>query len=229
MVQMSDLRGIRAVIFDMDGLLLDSERVALSTFVDSCRESGYDPDVEVYYKCIGGNEERTKRILTEGYGQEFPFDEINRRWQAMYEDLASTRPFPIKPGALELLELLRANGIRMAVVTSTRRESAIRKISNAGLLAFFEFVVGGDDIQHSKPHPEIYQTACLRLGEEPCDCLGLEDSDNGVLSASAAGLKVIQVPDMLEPSVDVKALGHAILPNLLEVQKLLRNGATNGN
>jgi HAD superfamily hydrolase (TIGR01509 family) len=225
MIQMSGLRDIRAVIFDMDGLLLDSERVALSTFVDACRESGFEPDVEVYYRCIGGNDVRTRQILTEGYGRSFPFDAVDRRWHIAYEDLAANRPFPLKTGALELLRFLDTKHVRKAVVTSTRRESAIRKVSNARLLQFFEFVIGGDDIQRSKPDPEIYLTACRRLGEIPENCLALEDSDNGVLSASAAGLQVIQVPDMLEPSSEVKAIGHTILPSLLDVEKLLRDGA----
>ena len=221
------MRDIRAVIFDMDGLLLDSETVALSTFVKACHESDFDPDVEVYYRCIGGNEVRTKRILTEGYGPRFPFDKINRRWHALYEDLAATSAFPVKAGAVELLELLDARHIRKAVVTSTRRESATRKVANAGLLSHFEFILGGDDIQRSKPDPEIYVKACARLAEAPRDCLALEDSDNGVMSASSAGLRVIQVPDMLQPSPEVRALGHATLPSLLEVVELLRNGVKN--
>jgi len=227
MIQMSELRDITAVIFDMDGLLLDSERVALATFVDACREFGFEPDVEVYYRCIGGNDVRTRQILTEGYGRRFPFDDINERWHSNYEDVAANRPFPLKPGALRLLQFLEARRIRKAVVTSTRRESAIRKVSNAGLLQFFEFVIGGDEIRRSKPDPEIYLTACRRLREIPEHCLALEDSDNGVLSASAAGLQVIQVPDMLEPSSEVKTLGHTILPSLLDVETLLRDGAKN--
>ncbi len=223
------MRDIKAVIFDMDGLLLDSERVALSTFVKACRESDFDPDVEVYDKCIGGNDVRTKRILTEGYGPKFPFDKINRRWHALYEELAATSAFPVKSGAVELLELLDDRHIRKAVVTSTRRESATRKVSNAGLLSYFEFILGGDDIQKSKPDPEIYINACTRLGEPPRDCLALEDSDNGVMSASSAGLRVIQVPDMLQPSQEVQALGHAILPSLAEVVELLRDGANDEN
>ena len=227
MMQVSDFSEIKAVIFDMDGLLLDSERIALSTFMDACREFGFDPDVEVYYRCIGGNDVRTKQILTEGYGEEFPFDDINKLWHATYEEEAASRPFPLKPGAVDLLRALEAKHVRKAVVTSTWRESARRKLLNAGLLSFFEFIVGGDDINKSKPDPEIYLTACRRLEEDPQQCLALEDSDNGVLSAFAAGLRVIQVPDLLQPSPKVRGLGHRIVTSLEDVEKLLKNGVQN--
>ena len=227
MMPVSDFSELRAVIFDMDGLLLDSERVALSTFVDACREFGFDPDVEVYYKCIGGNALRTKEILIHGYGQSFPFDSIDKLWHAKYEREAGSRPFPLKPGALQLLRFLEAAHTRRAVVTSTRRESAVRKLSNAGLVSFFEFIVGGDDIGKSKPDPEIYLAACRRLEELPRRCLALEDSDNGVLSACSAGLMVIQVPDLLQPSPEARALGHRIVTSLEDVEKLLRNGEQN--
>jgi len=219
---MSDLTNIKAVIFDMDGLLLDSERIALATFVAACRENDFEPDVAVYYRCIGGNDSRTREVLTEGYGEGFHYDTVMASWQKKNEEEASTRAFPVKPGALYLLQGLKARKIKMAVVTSTRRDSAVRKLSNAGMLPFFEFVIGGDQIKNSKPHPEIYLTACRRLGEKPSDCLALEDSDNGVLSATAAGLTVIQVPDLLSPSEKVKALGHRIVSSLVEVEELLR-------
>jgi len=211
----------------MDGLLLDSERVALASFVAACHEFDFDPDVDVYYKCIGGNEARTKRILTEGYGKSFPYDDVDAAWQASYREQVANRPFPLKLGAMDLLQFLGGTGMRKVVVTSTRGETARRMLVNAGLMSFFEFVVAGDEISKSKPDPEIYLTACRKLEEAPQDCLALEDSDNGVLSAHTAGLKVVQVPDLFEPSDRVKALGHRIVPSLVDVLKLLQNGATN--
>jgi HAD superfamily hydrolase (TIGR01509 family) len=215
------LHGFQAVIFDMDGLLLDSERVALSTFVEACREVGFEPDVEVYYKCIGGNAERTRQILTQGLGDTFPFAAVDQLWHARYEAEATTRPFPIKPGALDLLRLLEQRHVRRAVVTSTRHDSASRKLSNARLEPFFEFIVGGDEIVNCKPDPEIYLEACHRLDSSPSVCLALEDSDNGVLSAFAAGLTVVQVPDLVPPSAAVRALGHRIVASLAEVEGFL--------
>jgi HAD superfamily hydrolase (TIGR01509 family) len=211
-----------AVIFDMDGLLFDSERIALSTFIESCRECGFEPDVNVYYRCIGGNEARTREILVEGHGDGFPFEAVDRLWHQKYEELALTRAFPLKAGALDLLRYLDGLRKRKAVVTSTGHASAVRKLANADLLGYFEFVVGGDQIARSKPDPEIYLTACRRLGKEPSDCLALEDSDNGVLAAFSAGLAVIQVPDLLRPSDRIRALGHTVVNSLADVQGILR-------
>ena len=222
MMQMSDLKNIKAVIFDMDGLLLDSESVAMSTFIDSCREHGIEPDIKVYYKCVGTNEAGTREVLTRGYGPDFPFDTVFTLWNKKYWDAALNRPVPVKAGAIDLLLYLGIEKIRKAVVTSTRRGKAIRMLSNANLLDFFEFVLCGDEINKGKPDPEMYLTGCNKLLEQPADCLALEDSDNGVLSAYNAGMNVIQVPDMVAPGDKVKALGHRVARSLAEVEELLR-------
>ena len=118
---MSDLSNVKAVLFDMDGLLLDSESVSVSTFLEACRQCGLSPDVEVYNRCIGVNEEGTKRILQEGYGESFPVERVWRIWHASYEAQAHAHAFPLKPGVVELLQLLEELGIRRAVVTSISR------------------------------------------------------------------------------------------------------------
>jgi HAD superfamily hydrolase (TIGR01509 family) len=219
MVRMSKISEVKAVVFDMDGLLLDSERIALATFISACRECGFEPDVEVYYRCVGVNEAKTKQILIEGYGDKYPFEKVDKLWHARYEEEAEKRPFPLKPGVKELLEFLERRGIKKACATSTRHASAERKLNNARILRYFDFIIGGDEIVKCKPDPEIYLKACEKLNIIPSECLALEDSDNGVLSAYAAGMQVVQVPDMLQPSDKVKALGHRILGSLDDVRK----------
>lgn len=213
---------MNAVVFDLDGLLLDTERIALSTFVDSCREFGFDPDLRVYNKCIGTTFPMTKEILTDGYGKSFPREAIFELWSKKYHKETSDKPIPLKTGTLSLLQYLEKEGVKKAVVTSTRQESARKWLANAEILHFFNFVLGGDQISSSKPNPEIYLTACHRLDEKPFRCLALEDSDNGVLSALNAGLTVIQVPDLVQPSAKVRALGHRIAKSLIEVENILR-------
>ena len=213
---------ISSVLFDMDGLLLDTERIARDTFVGACRAFGIEPDIAVYHRCIGTNHMRTQQILIEGYGRDFPLVGVEAVWLEKYHALVWDNAVPLKPGARSLLEYCAAKGIRRAVVTSSRQESAERKLANAGLRTFFEFVLGGDRIVNGKPHPEVYLTACRTLGETPADCLALEDSDHGVVAAHNAGLRVIQVPDLLPPSAEVLALGHEVLPSLAAVEDLLR-------
>jgi HAD superfamily hydrolase (TIGR01509 family) len=216
------LKNIRAIIFDMDGLLLDSERIALSTFVDSCREYDFEPDVDIYYKCIGTTASRTKEILLAGYGRDFPFKAVSELWRRKYDEETSDKPIPLKAGALDLLQYLGGKEVKKAVVTSTYQESALKKLANARIAHFFAFVLGGDQILYGKPNPEIYLTACNELNEAPGKCLALEDSDNGVLAAFNAGLSVIQIPDLVEPSATVKALGHKIVKSLIGVEHILR-------
>jgi len=211
----------KAVIFDMDGLLIDSERVALSMFIEACRENNFEPDINIYNRCIGTTSYKTEEILKDGYGGDFPFEIISKLWEQKYLDEVSNKPVPLKPGVSSLLEHLEKEGVRKAVVTSTDKELALRKLTNAKIVPFFDFVLGRDQVVHGKPNPEIYLTACRMLGEEPANCLALEDSDNGVLAAYYAGLTVIQVPDLVEPSKKVKPLGHKIVKSLEEVIAVL--------
>jgi HAD superfamily hydrolase (TIGR01509 family) len=210
-----------AVIFDMDGLLLDTETIALKAFQEACREHGLDPDLSVYHKCIGTTYARTREILQEGYGPQFPYDTISKLWNQKFTCEVENFPIPKKEGVVGLLEYLKKNSIKRVVVTSTRRPTALRMLGNAGILDFFGFVIGGDQITNGKPHPEIYLTACQKLGEKPVDCLALEDSENGVRSARAAGIPVIQIPDLVPLSEEVKAFGHLVLKSLCEVEKYL--------
>jgi HAD superfamily hydrolase (TIGR01509 family) len=221
MSRMSKIKKYQAAVFDMDGLLLDSERIALKTFISACNEYGFDPDVEVYYRCIGSNDIKTRQILIEGYGEQFPYEKIAKQWHNKYESEAENHPFPLKPGVNELLTLLEKQEIKIACATSTRHASAERKLANAGLLPYFDFIVGGDEIIKCKPDPEIYLKSCQKLGALPAECLALEDSDNGVLSAFAAGMQVVQVPDMLQPAEKVRALGHCIVSSLIDVMAFM--------
>jgi HAD superfamily hydrolase (TIGR01509 family) len=123
---------------------------------------------------------------------------------------------------MKLLQYLEIIGVKKVVVTSTAQQTALRWLKNTNILRFFYFVLGGDQVQNGKPHPEIYLTACRRLKVESANCLALEDSDNGVLSATNAGLVVIQIPDLIQPSTEVRALGHRIVKSLAEVEAILK-------
>ena len=209
----------------MDGLLLDTETVSISTFIAACREYEFEPDISVFYKCIGVNWATTQEILSKGYGSAFPLEAVSELWQKKMEQETTEKPIPVKSGALSLLKYLEKRKVKKAVVTSTGAEIARRELSNTGIEQFFGFILGGDQVTQSKPDPEIYLAACRRLGEEPAECLALEDSNNGVLAAFRAGMKVIQVPDLVLPSAEVKALGHKIVESLAEVENLLRKSS----
>jgi HAD superfamily hydrolase (TIGR01509 family) len=212
----------RGVVFDMDGLLLDSERLARDTFFASCRLHGFEPEPSVYLRCIGTRGDRTREILIEGYGATFPLEAVMTEWATRYDGHVLTRPVDAKPGARALLERLAALGLPLALATSTRTDIALRKLTLAGFADFFGHVVGGDQVRHPKPDPEPYREAARRLGLPVGDCWAIEDSENGVRSAHAAGMTVVQVPDLIAPTDALKALGHRIVPTLGDVVVLLR-------
>lgn len=220
---MKNLTTIKAAIFDMDGLLLDTEIIALNTFVESCRECGFDPDINVYYKCIGTNSVKTKEMLIDGYGDGFPYEKISRIWSAKYQDIIMHEKIPMKPGVVNLLTLFRKSKKKIALATSTEYDIALIKLKNAGIYHYFDFIIGGDQVEKGKPDPEIYFKASERLNELPGNCLVLEDSDNGVLAAFRAGMQIIQVPDLKKPSTDILKIGHLIFDSLNEVYKVFKD------
>jgi len=137
--------------------------------------------------------------------------------RARYHEAITTRGIPLKDGVLEFLRYIRSLQLPMAVATSTQTDIAKTKLRDTGILDYFQIVVGGEQVRHSKPHPDIYLKAAAELAVNARNCLALEDSENGVKSASAAGLTVIQIPDLVQPSTALKQNGHIILDSLLDV------------
>lgn len=206
-----------AVIFDMDGLLLDSERLAYQACKQACEQFFVNLSFDVYSRCIGTNSKQTQAILSAGHAADTPWDDIVRAWNEIYHKLAYEQPVPVKAGVPELLADLRRNNIPIAVATSTYYENALLKLDKAGLLSNFEFVIGGDQVTNSKPDPEIYLKAVAKIERQPRACLALEDSDHGVTAAHQAGLDVIQIPDMAQPSSEVVAFGHRVVESMFDV------------
>jgi len=210
------------VIFDMDGLLLDSERLARDAFVRACGELGWAADLAAYHRCIGSNAQATEQILRAHYGPDFPYAELDVSWNTHYQARLAQAPVPVKAGAVDLLSHLSRAGIPRALATSTRRSVAERKLTDSALREYFQHTICGGETARGKPHPEPYLRAADALGLKPAQCLALEDSGNGVRSASAAGCVVIQVPDLVTPDAEIAALAHLIVDSLTDVLHLLR-------
>jgi HAD superfamily hydrolase (TIGR01509 family) len=210
-----------ALVLDMDGLLLDTERIALDAFEAACRVNAVAVDRTIYYRCIGTNGAGTREILQSALGPDFPYERISRDWTDLYHDQVSSRAVDVKDGAVALLELAAGLGLPIALATSTHTALANTKLRLAGLDRYFAAIVGGDAVTHGKPHPEPYLAATRVLGISPCVCWAVEDSDNGVRAAHAAGLFVLQVPDLVQPSAAVLRLGHTVVTSLHDVAGLL--------
>ncbi len=210
-----------AVIFDMDGLMFDSERLVLRAWTRAMADFGYQASEELFLSTVGQTMARTNQVLRATYGPDFLLDETNGRtgdyfWQEVDEQGA-----PLKPGLLELLDYLDSRGIARAVASSSDRRTVDRMLTAAGLLDGFAATVAGDEVAHGKPAPDIFLHAAGLLGVIPEQCLVLEDSEAGTRAASAAGMACIIVPDLKQPSSETSALATSVLPDLHTVRHWL--------
>ncbi|EGA64279.1 HAD family phosphatase [Vibrio brasiliensis] len=210
----------QAAIFDMDGLLLDTERVCMRVFKQACATTNQPFHEEVYLSIIGCNSATIEKIFRQAYGEHY--ETVHDEWRVNYNAIVKHQAIPLKEGVIELLSWLKENNVPIAVATSTHRDVATFKLKLAGLDHYFDNLTCGCEVSHGKPDPEIYLLAAQRLGVNPANCLAFEDSNNGVRSAVAANMTTYQIPDLVEPSEEVKALGHQIVPSLSQVLAQLK-------
>ncbi len=215
------MKNICGIIFDMDGVLIDSERISFQCFQEVLKEYKYTMDEQVYLKFIGRNVQGIKEVLLKEYGDDFPFDEIYKKKSQLALETTNKNGVIVKPGVHELIDYLREKGYKIAVATSTRRERALELLEEAKVKSKVNFVVCGDEVKNSKPDPEIFLKAAVGLGVEPENCIVIEDSDSGITAAHAAKMKGIHVPDMKQLEDNVRDLAFKICKNLLEVKEYI--------
>jgi HAD superfamily hydrolase (TIGR01509 family) len=201
----------------MDGTLLDTERVAQEAFLAACDELGIPPRMDLLRRCVGAAEPIARKVIREGFGPTLDCDAFFGSWNRHFAQLSQVTPTPVKEGAIALLDAVAELGLPMAIATSSGTVHAVEKLRQAGLLQRFTAVIGADQVKRPKPDPEVYLKAAGHLGADPRACLAVEDSEYGVRAAHAAGMTVVQVPDMTQPSADLRALGHIVLASLKEV------------
>ncbi len=213
---------IEAIIFDMDGVLLDSETITIECWRRAAKEIGIakeDID-EANTACMGTNINDTILYLDKRYKEKvegFDGATFRKRTSALFVEMSEGKPVPLMPYAKECLESLSGKNIRIALASSTREAVVRKELEQVDLLKYFESVTTGDMVGHSKPAPDIYLKAAASLGIAPEKCAAVEDSPNGATSAIRAGMKCILVPDKLEPS---KALRSHIWKELKSLKEL---------
>ena len=212
---------IKAVIFDMDGLMIDSERIVQLAWKIVGERLGYGDLGEDIYHTMGLSVVREKYFIKK-YGEKFPFQEFLTEYRKEYYEYVNKNGIDAKPGLYQLLETLKQLGIPMAVATSTSRESAMKNLEAKNITSYFAGFVCGDMVTESKPSPEIYLKACELIGVDPKNAIALEDSFNGIKAAYAAGMMPVMVPDLIKDTLEVDELLFAKKADLNEVAEWIQ-------
>ncbi len=209
---------MKTALFDMDGLIIDSEILYLEACEIVFPKMDLVYNEEVIKKCIGKNKKGTEDELVLYYGEDFNMDDFSSLVNIELEKLYHSRDI-LKPFVVETLTFLKNDGYKIAVATSTKKVKAEKLLKLVGVFEFFDEIVGGDMVKNSKPDPEIFLKACEILGGTPPETLVFEDSFNGVTAGFDGGFKVIMIPDILMPTEEIKAKTNEIHSNLGEFLK----------
>lgn len=217
------MKKVEAVIFDMDGLILDTEKISYKCFGEIIKKRGYEMERDFYCTLIGRNVKGIKKLFSDKYGEDFPFDDIYEEKINMMMNLIDRDGVELKPGVVELIDYLINEDYKIALATSTKKERAMKLLEMVGLNNKFMASVCGDEVINSKPNPEIFLRAAEKLGVNAENCIVLEDSGAGIAAAHAAGMIAINIPDMKEPDEEMKRLSFKAFNSLLEVMDYLKN------
>lgn len=200
-----------AFIFDMDGLIFDTERIFMEILQEIAGKQGYHLTKEMYVETLGLCGDILEQKMVSFFGKEYLFAENNRSVSEKMHEMAENEGLPVKPEIKECLKVLKEKQIPCAVASSTKSDTVKEFLEKAGLLSFFQVILGGEMVSHSKPAPDIFLEAARQLGETPTDTCVLEDSENGVIAASKAGCGIICIPDLKMPAQDVLMLADYVV------------------
>ncbi|MDC7125169.1 MAG: HAD family phosphatase [Spirochaetales bacterium] len=195
---------IKAVVFDLDGTLIDSERIFSEYFAASAAELGWELEIDTITECIGTSAAETEAIIRNAMGIEFPFVEVRAATEKKFFNLVKINGVPFKKGALRLLDILDGKNIPYALATSTKRHMVEKKFDSSSILKRFSAVLCGDEVDNLKPDPEIYIKVSEKMKLEPSETLVFEDSIYGLLAAIDAGARTVWVPDIQEIADNIR-------------------------
>lgn len=214
---------IKGVLFDMDGVILESERLGRDIYIQKCRDLGFEEmDEDFYETLIGKTREEDRRLISQAAGEDFPFDEMYDGYREGLYELARQGGLPCKPGVVECMQGLKERGIRIALATSTARH-IVEEYKNhiPEMRDVFDFMVCGAEAGRGKPEPDVYLKAAAGLGLKPEECIGVEDSVAGLKSITAAGSVRVLIPDLLPYDERYQGLVDYCLPDLTHVCALV--------
>ncbi|CAM3495869.1 HAD family hydrolase [Pseudostreptobacillus hongkongensis] len=209
------LDGIKLAIFDMDGLIFDSENLYVNTFPKIFKKYGHNLNKEQVVKTLGQNH----KSVREYYTAEFPnidFDLVNNELMTELINSSNNGNLNMKIGVIELLEYLKVKNIKIAIASSSKREMIELYTKNANIFEYFDYIISGEDVVNSKPDPEIFIKAMKYFNISPKETIIFEDSFNGIIAANKSGAFPIMIPDILVPTEEIRNLTWKVFDNLLD-------------
>ncbi len=211
-----ELETLDGIIFDMDGVIFDTERIGLKSWQIVADKYNIQNITATAQKCIGRNTTDSFQIIKADYGDSVDIPKLYKESKIAFAKLIEKNGLPLKAGAKELLQFLKAQNVKVGLASSTNYDTVVQQLTQAELLDYFQSIVGGDMVTHSKPEPEIYLLACRKLGVAPEKTIAVEDSYNGIKSAYNAKMMPVLVPDLIEPNDEMLSMSYKKYNSLLE-------------
>ena len=209
---------IKLIIFDMDGLMFDTEKLIYKSWKESCKKYKQNLSDKIFIESIGLNRKKTIEVYKKYFGDNFPYEEIIDETMNIFENLIRSEGVPLKEGLLELLKYNKKKQLKMAIATSTKRDRTELMLNLSDTGKYFDVVVCGDEIISGKPDPEIFLETAKKLNYQPENCMVLEDSKNGIIAAYKAGMLPVMVPDIIKPEKEIEAMIFKKFDSLKEVK-----------
>ncbi|MGN0594329.1 MAG: HAD family hydrolase [Hominimerdicola sp.] len=217
-----NLDNIDGIIFDMDGVIFDTEALSMKIWHILGEKYNLDNIEEVAMQCIGRSLTDTMHIMEVSYGHLISVKDVYGESRLVFQELIQKEGIPIKTGARELLSYLKEREIKVGLASSTSYDTVIKQLTCAGLIDYFQVIVGGDMLEHSKPKPDIYLMACDKLGVSPQKTVAVEDSLNGIKSAHSAGMISVMVPDLIKPTDEILTMTNDVMDSLNDVLEYIK-------
>lgn len=215
------MKDFDAVVFDMDGVIFDSEQAVMQCWLELADKYGIKDIEKPYLACIGTNAAKSRQIMQEAYGDAFPYDEYAKEVSRIYHDKYDGGRLPMKNGVFEILYFLKNKGKKIALASSTRKQTVVNQLRDANIIEYFDEIISGDMVAKSKPEPDIFLLACERLGVDPRMAYAVEDSYNGIRAAYSGGLRGIMIPDLLPADKEMQEKSEAIIESLRDLVEYL--------
>ena len=212
---------IKAVIFDMDGVLIDTEKHYHAAWCEAARMAGFDFKSEHALMLRSCDAQLASKIMKDIFGEGFDYFAIREVRRRLVAERLERYGLEKKPGIDEILDFLHEKGIKRAVATATPLELTLQHLEKIGVKDKFDKIVSAKQVEHGKPAPDVYLYACEQIGEKPCDCIAVEDSPNGIKSAYAAGCRPVMVPDLTLPDEEVTPLLYGVADTLADLKKII--------